>query len=73
MAGSVLKCPDDHKNRVVSAQATYPCGRSAVGGGVCEQRHAVVGARGLAQLDLSFGTCGCLPLGERVFHFMQEF
>ncbi len=35
-AGSVLKCPDDHKNRVVSAQATYPSGGSAVGGPVCE-------------------------------------
>ena len=30
-AGSVLKCTDDRKNRVVSAQATYPCGSSAVG------------------------------------------
>ena len=39
-AGSVLKCPDDRKNRVVSAQTTYPCGSSAVGGRVCEQRHA---------------------------------
>jgi hypothetical protein len=39
-AESVLKCPDDRKNRVVSAQATYPCGSSAVGGRVCEQRHA---------------------------------
>ena len=37
-AGSVLKCPDDRKNRVVSAQATYPCGSSAVSGRVCEQR-----------------------------------
>jgi len=35
----VLKCPDDRKNRVVSAQATYPCRSSAVGGRVCEQRH----------------------------------
>src|SRR5271156_1507820 len=26
MAGPVLKYPDDRKNRVVSAQATYPCG-----------------------------------------------
>jgi len=40
MAGSVLKCPDDRKNRVVTAQATYPCGSSAVGGRVCEQRYA---------------------------------
>jgi hypothetical protein len=39
-AGSVLKCPDDRKNRVVSAQATYPCRSSAVGGRVCEQRYA---------------------------------
>src|SRR5229473_4994607 len=39
-AESVLKCPDDRKNRVVSAQATYPCGSSAVGGRVCEQRYA---------------------------------
>jgi len=39
-AGSVLKCPDDHKNRVVSTQATYPCGSSAVGGRVCEQQYA---------------------------------
>jgi microsomal dipeptidase-like Zn-dependent dipeptidase len=39
-ARSVLKCPDDRKNRVVSAQTTYPCGSSAVGGRVCEQRHA---------------------------------
>ncbi len=39
-AGSVLKCPDDRKKRVVSAQATYPSGSSAVGGGVCEQRYA---------------------------------
>ena len=38
--GFVLKCPDACKNRVVSAQATYPCGGSAVGGRVCEQRHA---------------------------------
>ena len=37
---SVLKCADDRKNRVFSAQATYPCGGSAVGGRVCEQRHA---------------------------------
>src|SRR5271157_480293 len=39
-AESVLKCPDDRKNRVVSAQATYPCGSSAIGGRVCEQRYA---------------------------------
>jgi hypothetical protein len=39
-AGPVLKCPDDRKNRVVSVQATYPCGSSAVGGRVCEQRYA---------------------------------
>ena len=39
-AGSVLKCWDDRKDRVVSAQATYPCGSSAVGGRVCEQRYA---------------------------------
>jgi hypothetical protein len=25
MVASVLKSPDDRKNRVVSAQATYPC------------------------------------------------
>jgi hypothetical protein len=31
-AGSVLECPDDRKNRVVSAQATYTSGGSAVGG-----------------------------------------
>ena len=31
-AGAVLKCLDAHKNRVISAQATYPCGSSAVGG-----------------------------------------
>jgi tetratricopeptide (TPR) repeat protein len=30
--GSVSKCPDDRKNRVVSAQATYTSGGSAVGG-----------------------------------------
>jgi len=30
-AGSVLKCPDDRKNGVVSAQATYTSGGSAVG------------------------------------------
>jgi hypothetical protein len=36
----VLKCPDDRNNRVVSAQATYPCGGSAVGGRVCEQWYA---------------------------------
>jgi hypothetical protein len=39
-AGSVLECRDDCKNRIVRAQATYPCGSSAVGGRVCEQRHA---------------------------------
>ena len=39
-AGSVLKCPDDRKNRVVSAQTTYTGGSSAVGGRVCEQRYA---------------------------------
>ena len=39
-AGSVLKCPDDRKNRVVSAQTTYPCGSSEVGGRVCGQRYA---------------------------------
>jgi hypothetical protein len=31
-AGSVLKCPDDRKNRVVSAQATHKSGSPAVGG-----------------------------------------
>ena len=31
-AGSVLKCRDDRKNRVVSTQATYTSGCSAVGG-----------------------------------------
>jgi hypothetical protein len=31
-AGSVLKCPDDRKTRVVSAQATYTSGSSGVGG-----------------------------------------
>jgi hypothetical protein len=39
-AGSVLNLSDDRKNNVVSAQATYPCGSSAVGGRVCEQRYA---------------------------------
>ena len=34
----MLKWPDDRKNRVVSAQATHPCGSSAVSGGVCERR-----------------------------------
>jgi len=29
---TVLKLSDDRKNRVVSAQATYTCGSSAVGG-----------------------------------------
>src|ERR1700739_1387189 len=37
---SVLKCAGDRKNRVFSAQAAYQCGGSAVGGRVCEQRHA---------------------------------
>ena len=32
MAGSVLKCSDDYKNRVVSAQATYTSGSSATSG-----------------------------------------
>jgi hypothetical protein len=36
----VLKCPDDWKNRVVNTQATYPCGSSAVGDRLCEQRYA---------------------------------
>jgi len=36
----MLKYPDDCKNRVVSAQATYTSGDSAVGCGVCEQRYA---------------------------------
>ncbi len=36
MAGSVLECPDDRKNRVVGAQATYQYGSSAVGGRACE-------------------------------------
>jgi len=40
MAGSVLKCPDDRKNRVVSAQATFTSGGSAIGGRFCEQRYA---------------------------------
>jgi hypothetical protein len=31
-AGSVLKCPDDRKNRIASAQATYTSGSPAVGG-----------------------------------------
>ena len=39
-SGSVLKCPDDRKNRVVGAQTTYPRGSSALGGRVCEQRYA---------------------------------
>jgi len=39
-AGFVLKCPDDSKTRVVSAQATYTSGGSAVSGRVCEQRYA---------------------------------
>jgi hypothetical protein len=39
-AGSALKCPDDRKSGVVSAQATYPCGSSATGGRVCEQRYS---------------------------------
>jgi hypothetical protein len=39
-AGSVLKCPDDRKNRVVSAQATHPRRSSEVGGGIQEQRYA---------------------------------
>ncbi len=40
MAESVLKCSDDRKNRVVSAQATFTSGSSAVGGRVCEQWYA---------------------------------
>jgi hypothetical protein len=39
-AGSVLKCPDDRKNRVVSAYATHTSGSSAVGVRVCEQWYA---------------------------------
>jgi hypothetical protein len=31
MAGSVLKCPDDRKNGVVSAQPTYASGGSGFG------------------------------------------
>ncbi len=31
-AVSVLKCPDDGKNRVVNAQATYTSGSPAIGG-----------------------------------------
>ena len=38
--GSVVKYTDDRKNRVVSAEATYPCGSSAFGGRICEQRYA---------------------------------
>ena len=37
---SVLKWIDDRRKQVVSAQATYPRGSSAVGGRVCEQRYA---------------------------------
>src|SRR5579863_8287907 len=40
IAGCVLSWPDDCKNRVVSAQATYPRGSSTVGGRVSEQRYA---------------------------------
>jgi hypothetical protein len=36
----VLKCSDDRKNRVVSAQATHTSGSSGVGGGIHEQRYA---------------------------------
>ena len=36
----VLKYLDDRRKKVGSAQATYASGGSAVGGGVCEQRHA---------------------------------
>ena len=32
MAAFVLQCPDDRKNGVVSTQATYTSGSSAVGG-----------------------------------------
>jgi hypothetical protein len=38
--GCVLECPNDRKNGVVSAQATYTIGGPAVGGRVCEQRYA---------------------------------
>jgi hypothetical protein len=37
---SVLKLLDDCRKEVVGAQTTYARGSSAVGGGVCEQRHA---------------------------------
>ena len=39
-AGSVLNFSDDRKNRVVSAQTTYPRGSSDVGDGIHEQRYA---------------------------------
>jgi len=48
----VLKLRDDRTKEVGSAQATYASGSSAVGGGVCEQRHAT--QRVLPAL--SFGT-----------------
>ena len=49
VAESVSKCLDDRKNRVDSAEATYPCGSSAVGGRVCEQRYAAERQHGLMQ------------------------
>jgi len=39
-AESVLRCLDDHKNRVVGTQATYACGSSTACRRVCEQRNA---------------------------------
>jgi hypothetical protein len=57
-ARSVLKCPDSRKNRVVSVQATYPCGSSAVGGRVCEQRYAAERVLPESRVELQQGGRG---------------
>ena len=54
-AGSVLEWADDRKNRVVSPQATYPCGSSAVGGRVCEERYAAERVLPESRFELQHG------------------
>jgi hypothetical protein len=70
-----LKCPDDRKNRVVSAQATYPCGSSAVGGRVCEQRYAAERTPIVAQMDELFAVdaeARCKTLTTAARHIRRQ-
>jgi hypothetical protein len=68
-AAQCLRMSTEHQQSVLRNNNSVNTPPPARGRTRCEGKRWAEACGG----ELSFGTCGCLPLGERVFHFMQEF